>query len=233
MRFSEPFLGRKQSIITMKSLVYTYLASIALVCLGLSGTPAAAIESEPTDAAHDAHVEHLGAEGANADPSEIKGDLAIFSFVVFLLLLGILSKFAWGPISRGLEQREHHIAGQIAAAERANQEAKAMLADYERKLASAADEVRAILDEARRDASHTQQEILAQAKADAATEMDRAKREVQTAKDQALRELAETSANLAVELAGKIIRTRLDPHQHAELVGEALARFPNHGPSAN
>lgn len=229
----KPFLICKQSKIAMKPLLFKYLAGIAVLWIALSGGSAAAIEREPTDAAHDAHVEHLGAEGANADPSEIKGDLAIFSFVVFLLLLGILSKFAWGPISRGLEQREHHIAGQIAAAERANQEAKAMLADYERKLASAADEVRAILDEARRDAAHTQQEILAQAKADAATEMDRAKREVETAKDQALRELAETSANLAVELAGKIIRTRLDPHQHAELVGEALARFPNHGPSAN
>lgn len=183
--------------------------------------------------AHGGHAMHLGEEGVSNSPAEFKSDLAIFSFVVFLLLLGILSKFAWGPISRGLEQREHHIAGQIAAAERANQEAKAMLAEYERKLAAAADEVRAILDEARRDASHTQQEILAQAKADAVTEMDRAKREVQTAKDQALRELAETSANLAVELAGKIIRTRLDPHQHAELVGEALARFPHHGPSAN
>ena len=174
---------------------------------------------------------HLGEEGVSTDPSEFKSDLAIFTFVVFLLLLGILLKFAWGPISKGLEKREHHIADQIAAAERANAEAKEMLAQYERKLASAQDEVRAIIEEARRDAAHTQQEILAQARADAAAEMDRAKREVETAKDQALRELAETSANLAVELAGKIIRTQLDATQHAQLVSDALSRFPASSPN--
>jgi F-type H+-transporting ATPase subunit b len=177
------------------------------------------------------HAAHIGEEGVSNDPSEFKSDLAIFTFIVFLLLLGVLGKFAWGPISEGLDKREHHIAEQIAAAERANVEAKEILAQYERKLASAQGEVRAILDEARRDATHTQQEILAQARADAAAEMDRAKREVETAKDQALRELAETSAKLAVDLAGKILRAQLDPNQHAQLVSEALSRFPN--PSAN
>lgn len=182
-------------------------------------------------AEHGDHAQHIGEEGVSNDPSEFKSDLAIFTFIVFLLLLGVLGKFAWGPISEGLEKREHHIAGEIAAAERANAEAKDLLAQYERKLASAQDEVRVIIEEARRDATHIQQEILAQARADATAEMDRAKREVETAKDQALRELAETSARLAVELAGKILRAQLDPNLHAQLVSEALSRLPN--PSAN
>ncbi|HJT35364.1 MAG TPA: F0F1 ATP synthase subunit B [Pirellulales bacterium] len=176
---------------------------------------------------------HVGEEGVSGSPIEFKSDLMIFTFVVFLLLLAILWKFAWGPIAHGLEKREHQIAEHIAAAERANEEAKEMLAEYERKLNSAQDEVRAILEEARRDAQHTQQEMIAEAKAAAVAEMDRAKREVETAKDQALRELAETSANLAVDLASKIIRTRLDQQQHAELVTEALARFPDRSPSSN
>lgn len=176
---------------------------------------------------------HVGEKGVSGSPIETKSDLMIFTFVVFLLLLAILWKFAWDPIARGLEKREHQIAEHIAAAERANEEAKEMLAEYERKLNSAQDEVRAILEEARRDAQHTQQEMIAEAKAAAVAEMDRAKREVETAKDQALRELAETSANLAVELAGKIIRTRLDQRQHAELVTEALSRFPDRSPSSN
>ena len=208
----------------MKSLWYC-IACLAFVFAAVGDSPVGAIESEPTDAAHDEHLGHIGVEGANTKADEIKGDLAIFTFVVFLLLLAILWKFAWGPISHGLEKREHHIAEQIAAAERANAEAKQMLVDYEHKLASAHEEMRAIIEEGRRDAAEIQQEILAQARADAAAEMDRAKREVQTAKDQALRELAETSANLAVELAGKIIRTQLDATQHAQLVTEAFRSF--------
>lgn len=204
----------------------------ALCCFGVWPAVASAKDAPHAEASHDAgHGVHFGQEDVDLDPSELKGDLAIFTFIVFLLLLGILWKFAWGPISHGLEKREHGIAEHIAAAERANLEAKEMLAQYERKLASAQDEVRAIIEEARRDASHTQQEILAKAKADAVAEMDRAKREVETAKDQALRELAETSANLAVELAGKIIRTQLDAGQHAQLVTEALSRFPAASPN--
>jgi F-type H+-transporting ATPase subunit b len=194
---------------------------------GLS-TAVAAEDGEKHGAGHGVHY---GQIDVDLDPSELKGDLAIFTFIVFLLLLGIMWKFAWGPISQGLEKREYRIAEQIAAAERANAEAKQMLGEYERKLASAQDEVRAIIEEARRDAAHTQQEILAQARSDATAEMDRAKREVETAKDQALRELAEASANLAVELAGKIIRTQLDAGQHAQLVTEALSQL--HVPSRN
>lgn len=201
---------------------------LALAC----GLPAVALRAAEHEEKHGAgHGVHHGQVDVDLDPSELKGDLAIFTFVVFLLLVVVLWKFAWGPISHGLERREHHIADQIAAAERANVEAKQMLAEYERKLASAQDEVKAIIEEARRDATTTQQDILARARADAAAEMDRAKREVQTAKDQALRELAETSANLAVELAGKILRAQLDAGQHAQLVSEALSQF--HTPSVN
>ncbi|HQU44533.1 MAG TPA: F0F1 ATP synthase subunit B [Pirellulales bacterium] len=213
----------------------TRLRSIALLlAVGFCSVAAAPVRAAEHGGEHAAgHRTHYGQVDVDLDPSELKGDLAIFTFVVFLLLVGILWKFAWGPISHGLEKREHHIAEQIAAAERANAEAKQLLADYEHKLASVQDEVRAIIEEARRDATHTQQEILTQARADAAAEMDRAKREIETAKDQALRELAETSANLAVELAGKIIRTQLDAHQHAQLVTEALSRLPAASPSQN
>ena len=106
---------------------------------------------------------HAG-QADRPDPLAFDPDLAIWTAIVFLVLLGVLGKFAWGPIVDGLEKREQTIADNIAAAERASEEAKAMLAEYEAKLAGAADEVRAMLEEARRDAEHTKQEILAEAK---------------------------------------------------------------------
>lgn len=183
-------------------------------------------------AAHDGAHGHIGHVGVESDPSELKSDLAIFTFVVFLLLLAILYKFAWGPISAGLEKREHRIAEHIAAAERSHEQAKSMLAEYERKLAAAQDEVRAILDEARRDAQHTQEEILAKARAEAAVESARAKHDVETARDQALKQLVETSANLAVDLAGQILKTKLGAAEHSQLIADAVAKFhPQHASS--
>ena len=166
-------------------------------------------------------------------PEEWKSDLAIFTFVVFLLLLAILWRFAWGPIVAGLERREQTIAGHIAAAQRSHEEAKQLLADYERKLAGAADEVRGLMEEARRNAEHTKQEILAEAKASADAERNRALHDIEAATDQALKSLAERSADLAIELAGKIVQSKLSASDHTRLIQEAMARFPQHQPSHN
>jgi F-type H+-transporting ATPase subunit b len=168
-----------------------------------------------------------------ADPTEISLDLATFTFVVFLLLLAILWKFAWGPISAALEKREHSIAEHIAATQRAYDEAKQTLAAHEAKLAGAAAEVRELIEEARRDAEVTKQQILAEAKSGADAERQRALRDIEAATDSALKSLAERSATLAVELAGKIVQSKLSADEHSRLIQDALARFPKAEPARN
>ena len=147
--------------------------------------------------------------------------------------LAVLWKFAWGPIIDALEHRERGIHEHIAGAERANDEAKRNLADYEKKLAEAANEVREMIEEARRDADHTKQDIVADAKREAEAERDRALRDIETAKGTALKELAENSANLAVDLAGKIIQEKLRPEDHSALIRKAVDGFPAGNPSDN
>lgn len=230
----------------VKSLLYGL--AIALLCAGMAARSALAADPPHEDAAHaadaahageahgDAHGHghaHFGAAGVSEDPAEVKPDLAVYTFVIFLLLLAVLWKFAWGPIAAGLDKREQNIANHIAAAERSNEEAKRMLADYEKKLASAQDEVRAIIEEARRDADHTQQEILAKARSEAQAELERARREIDTATSHALRELAEKSTDLAIGLAGRIVQSELKPADHAKLIQDALAGFPGAAPSKN
>jgi F-type H+-transporting ATPase subunit b len=190
---------------------------------------------ESSDAAH-GHHDDLGHGNAGRqleDPSEFRSDISIYTFVVFLLLLAILSKFAWPPIVRALEAREKYIADQIAAAEARHEDAKKLLAAHEAKLAHAADEVRELLEEARRDAEHTKVQIIAEAKKAAEEERQRAIREVEQAKDAALHELAERSANTAIDLAGRVIREQINPDRQAEIVREALSKLAASKPSAN
>ncbi len=165
----------------------------------------------------------LAAEGGG--PLDFKTDLAIWTAVVFLLLFLTLRVFAWKPISEALAARERSISDNIAAAQRQNQEAKRLLAEYQKKLENSQLEVREILEEARRDARHTQEEILAKAREDAQRERDRAIRDIDLATQAALKELGEKSVNLAVQLAGKIVATNLSPDDHARMVKEAVARF--------
>ncbi|MCG8448449.1 MAG: F0F1 ATP synthase subunit B [Pirellulales bacterium] len=185
---------------------------------------------DPHQAAGDGHASP-GAGDPN--PLAVDPDLAIWTGVVFALLLYLLSKFAWPVISEALLEREQRIENNIAEAEAKNEQAKQMLTQHEAKLAAAADEVRELLEEARRDAEHTKAQILAEAKQAADQERDRAVRDVERAADHAMKNLAETSANLAVDLAGKVVRQNITPKQQADLVKEALSSLAATNPSEN
>jgi len=196
-------------------------------------------DDDPThdDPTHDDHAHHdLGHGNAGKDlenVAEFRTDLALYTFTVFMLLLGILGKMAWPTISSALLEREKRIEGNIADAEALHVEAKNMLAQHEAKLAMAADEVRELLDEARRDAEHTKTQIIAEAKQLAGEERDRAVRDVDLAAERAMHKLVETSANMAVDLAGQVVKQNITPDQQASLVREALAKLASSSPSEN
>jgi F-type H+-transporting ATPase subunit b len=133
---------------------------------------------------------------------------------------------------QGLEAREAGIARQIAETKAANEEAKRMLASYERRLAEAAEEVRGMLDEARRDAEGTKQSIVAEARKAAEDERARAKNEIQLAKEDALSQIAEKAGHLAVEVAGKFLRDKLGQDDQARLVRDSVASLSSR-PSVN
>ncbi len=130
------------------------LSGVALRAADDDGAHAAAAHDAGADhaaghAGHDAHIGQANASpGLETNPADIKSDLALFTFVVFLVLLGVLWKFAWGPIAAGLEKREHSIAEEIASAKRAHEEAKQLLAEHERKLAGTAEEIHAMIEAA-------------------------------------------------------------------------------------
>lgn len=208
------------------------VVGMAALVLGLVHTTQVVIAE---DAAHPASAAAEGPHGAghgaehhetNLSPMTIEPDLAIYTFVVFFILFIVLAKFAWGPIAEGLDKRERGISDNIAAAQRSNDEAKSLLAQYEKRLSAAEDEVRTILEEARRDAEHTQQQILAKAQAEAEATRDRAVRDINAATSVAMKELAEHGSQLAVQLAGKIVGAELNSAGHARLIQDALAKFP-------
>ncbi|TWU27352.1 F0F1 ATP synthase subunit B [Bythopirellula polymerisocia] len=197
----------------------------------LVGSPTAEAASESHGSAAAEHGE--GHEGGDPNPLSVDPDLAIWTVVVFVVLFLVLSKFAWPAISAALVEREKRIEGNIAEAAVKHEQAKKLLLEHEAKLASAADEVRALLEEARRDAEHTKNQIVAEAKQAADQERDRALRDVERATDAAKKTLAETSANLAVELAGQVVRVNISPEQQSQLVRDALGRLSSMSPSKN
>ncbi|QDS99689.1 F0F1 ATP synthase subunit B [Adhaeretor mobilis] len=202
--------------------VFAFLLTVAVLAT-------TAVAEDAGGAGHGGHASddpgHMNANAGLESPAEWSTQLAVYTFVVFWLLLAILAKAAWPKISSALVEREKHIEGQIAAAEGKHEEAKRLLAEHEARLASTADEVRAMLEEARRDAEATKEQIVAEARTAAEQEQQRGIREIELAADQAMKNLAEHSANLAIQMAGKVIGENISADRQAALVRESLAQL--------
>jgi F-type H+-transporting ATPase subunit b len=174
--------------------------------------------------ADESHAGHSGetsvAEAVN--PLDFKADLALWTAVVFVGVLVVLRVFAWKPLAEALDQRENHVRQEIQEAENARAEAKQILAEYQQKMAAVEGEVRAILDQARKEAQEISEELIAKARQEAEAEYQRKMAEIEQATDRAIKELTQRSATLAVEMAGKIISARLDPAAHQRIIEQAM-----------
>jgi len=177
---------------------------------------------------HDPHdLSHANASPALQQPEEWRYDMALCTFAVFVLLLALMRAFAWGPIMDGLEKREKSIAARIEDAERSAEQAAEKLQEYEAKLAGAADEGAQIVEKARRDAEAVGEKVRVAAQEDATRERQRADADIREAKNVALREVSQQTADMAVLLAGRIVRREVSADDHTTLITEALEKLPS------
>jgi F-type H+-transporting ATPase subunit b len=177
----------------------------------------------------------LAAEGAEAQPSLLAGDIGnvFWTVLIFVLVLVVLGKFAWGPILGTLQSRESFIHDALAKAKADRDAAEARLKEYEERLAQSRAEATAIVDEGRRDAEAVKRKIEADAKAEADKTIERAKREIQIATDTATKNLYELSARLATEMAARVIGRELSPQDHERLIAEAIDGISGTGTQAH
>lgn len=160
-------------------------------------------------------------------------DLGIFTLIVFGLLLLILQKTAFPKIAEGLKKREESIAGARDEAQKALKEAEDLRAKLKLDLAQAADQVRAMLEEARRDADALRQKEKDAGVKDAQAERERARREIDGAKDAALKEISERAIDLASLMSSKALQRQITPDDHRRLLDDSLTELAQQGkPSA-
>jgi F-type H+-transporting ATPase subunit b len=183
-------------------------------------------EAKPHDAAKPEDAGHKAAEEAiKHEESDIfKGflDLSIWSIVVFVILFTVLRVFAWKPMLEGLKHREDNIHGALESAQKANAEAQALKAEFERKMSEAQQQARAVVEEARKNAERLAEEIKSKANADAAVERDRVRRELELEKETARVEIFQRGALLASLMSSKALRRQMTIDDQHRLVEEAL-----------
>jgi len=160
-----------------------------------------------------------------ADKADI--DLAVWTVVTFVVFMLVLTKAAWKPLTEGLDKRERSMRDSLAAAEEARVKAEQLLSKHESQLAETAAQVRAMLDEARRDAETSKQQIITDAQKAAEANTQRALAEIEQARATALNELFDLMSSTVSNATEKVIGRALSPEDHDRLVRESLSGLTN------
>jgi F-type H+-transporting ATPase subunit b len=168
-----------------------------------------------------------GHGGESGTPNIFSGDLmnSIYTLVIFLAVLLVLGKFAWGPVLRTLQRREQFIRESLEEAKKDREEAEKRLREYEERLHTARMEASSIVEEGRKDAETAKRRIHDQARAEAEAMLERAKREIGIARDTAVKELYQRVAEMATDVAGKVLTRTLTPDEHRRLMESSFAEI--------
>lgn len=146
--------------------------------------------------------------------------------LAFLLLLFILSKYAWGPITTALAEREQTIETSLTRAEKALADAKQLAADNEKARREAEAEGQRIMREAREAAESLRSEQVDKTRDQIRTMQAQAQAEIEREKQQALAELRAEVADLAIQAAEKILHENLDAPRQKKLVEDFISDLP-------
>ncbi len=163
------------------------------------------------------------AEGANPFVGTIYQ--AIAAAVVFVTVMVVLKKAAWGKILQGLQDRENRIKHDLDQAEASAKQAEKTLAEYQKLLANAQEEARSMMESCRADAKKVSAELKDQAQTEIDQARQRATEEIQWAKENAVNEVHAQAAELATNVAGKILRRQINAQDQQQFVNEALAEL--------
>lgn len=174
----------------------------------------------------------LAAEGK---PDIFDGGIgnAVVTLIVFGTVVYILGSKAWPHVVRVINDREQMIRTSLETARHEREQATALLKQYEQQLDKAREQATAIVEDGRRDAESVRQRIQEQARRESDEMIARARREIELATNAAKKEVYDLTADLAVEVAGRIIRKELSAHDHRALVDESLEAIRGSGRTLN
>jgi len=149
--------------------------------------------------------------------------LMIWTLIIFVVLMLVLSRFAFGPLTKAVRDREQTLQAALDSAKRDRDEAAKILADTQSKLEAARGEAQKIIADGRAVGEKLRTEMLEQTRKEQADVLDRARREIESEKTKAIGELRREAVDLALAGASKVIEQNLESPKNRHLVETYLA----------
>lgn len=152
---------------------------------------------------------------------QLLADSCLTIIAVFVLLLA-LSYFLFNPVRKLLNDRKEKIQGELETAKKDMEDAQSLKAEYESKLQSVEKEAESILSDARRRALNNENQIIAQAKEEAAAILERARKEAELEKQKMSDDIKKEMISIASLMAGKVVSASIDTTVQNQLIDETL-----------
>lgn len=165
--------------------------------------------------------EHSDAESANPFLT-IDPGMYLWTVITFVLLLVILSKFAWRPILKALDDREKFISKSLKDAEQAKKDMEEMSQKQEQLIVQANDQAKEMVAKGKEAAERIAKDIEDRAQAEAQKILLNAKREIENEKEQVMSLLRIETTDLVIRATSKFIDANLDDEKNRKLIDATI-----------
>jgi F-type H+-transporting ATPase subunit b len=155
----------------------------------------------------------------------------IVGAIAFAILFFFMWKWVLPRLNAILEERRERIRGELERAEQSRSAAERELAEYRSQLADAQEQSTRIIEEARRTAEQLRADLQSKAEQEAQSTVLRAQEEIRAERDRVFQELRAQIADMAVELAGRVVGASLDRAAHERLIDAYIAEVAGSGRS--
>ena len=175
---------------------------------------------------HAAGASEAAAEGgaqAQAGLLTPHGGLMFWTLLIFVILLFVLTKFAFKPLTAAVEAREKALQDAINAAQKNREESERMLAEQRAGIESARNEAQRFIAEGRAAGDKMRTEMMAETRVQQQELLDRARKEIDAEKEKAVADLRREAIELSIAGASKVIEKNLDDAANRKIVESFLA----------
>ena len=178
-------------------------------------------QNEPKDS----YSEQAYAGSSSSKPNplvQLDPGLFIWTIITFLLVLFLLSKFAWKPLLKVLQEREDEIKSSLKDAELAKTELEKVNLESEKILNDARAESRKIQAESKLVSEKQRDEIIDKAKEEAKKIVVNAESQIKMEKDLAIKQIQEKVVDLTFSISEKVIKKNLSTDDNKKIIKDSL-----------
>lgn len=177
-------------------------------------------------------LQHAEEAGASEGVFNWSVSVSFWTVVIFLLLLAVLSKFAFPPLLGYAAAREQRIQAHLDEAKRLRADAEGVLAQQREELLDAKRQAQQLILDARQAGERARQDLLEQARAQQAEMVARALQDIERERERAVEAVRHEAVELALAAASRLLERRLTEEEDRKLIADYLGRVQARGEAA-